>query len=255
MGEAQCFVFRAVEEVLVAVCQREQLAGQLVQAEVQHQAADIVQQAGDEQALRVQHAGRASQTAGDEAGEDAVAPEGVHVHQRVGDAGEGFHCRDGQHQVVELAQTDHRDGAGDGIHPTAQAVVRAVHQAQQACREVGVAQDELTELLGRGVLVLDQFRHPQADVGRGDQPGDLRHEAFREPKPDGRDDVGLPGVADCAACCHHVFIHGLAAAAGHGSPKTAGSIQARGGWVLPAGAGPEPQSAWAAADLSARFRT
>ena len=94
------FALGLVEHLLVARRGEQDVLRGLGQPVVQNQAAEIVQQSGDEHTLRMQYVIALGQQAGDKAAVNTVAPEGVHVDELARQLGERTHRGNGDDQVV-----------------------------------------------------------------------------------------------------------------------------------------------------------
>ena len=129
-------------------------------AAVEHQAADAVHEARQEQALAFPDPDLVGQQAGHDAAGGAVVPEGGHVHELLGNALEGPGDRRGQNQVAQGPLADQDDGMGDPLHMTRPAEKGTVGQAQHPGRQGGVQFHHLRQLAGGMLGIPDQIVHP-----------------------------------------------------------------------------------------------
>ena len=101
----------------------------------QDQVADIVQQATHEQALGLGHLRTLGDRLGKESAVHAAIPEGIDIHQLVGQAGECLGDAGRQRQIVDLLHPEDVGGARYGVDLRAKAVERTVRHAQHPCGE------------------------------------------------------------------------------------------------------------------------
>ncbi len=189
--EAQDLAFGGPEEHGVLGLGDEDIAGAAGGLLVDDEAADVVEEAGDEVAFGFgDAAGEGEDAGGDPAGQ-AVSPEGLHVDQVGRDAIE--HFDDGGHgdEVLDLLDADEVDGFGDGFDAGGEAEEGAIAEAEEAGGEIGVLFDDIADIgqvaLGIGQHLLDFAE----DAGAGAQAGDALDEGFNRVGHGGGGRVGL----------------------------------------------------------------
>ncbi len=171
--EAEEFTFLSDECVLVVTRGQQGFSQGVRRALVEHQAAEVMQQARHEQAFRMACLAAAGKVVGNQRAEHAVAPKGRHVHGFVGESGEGLGRGERQSEMIEGPRADGGDGTAERFDRIVEAVHRRIGHMQHACAEAGILHDDGSQAFGRAARCVDGMAQLDHEIGRRDKGGTL----------------------------------------------------------------------------------